>query len=262
MPNVVVGVVATFIVSLFLASWFLRLRCRGIGPPFGRRARPWALFIVVGTAVVSSGAGLLIVAASNHVHAAYAGIAGSAGLWFPRMPPQDLTPRTLGAWLALPFSRLYDRMGEDMQDWCDTRIRAAAPRPQWIADAATYYYHQVRGRLKDGQARSRLDDWQESITHKIGVVRLIELETTSVRLGEAMQKHYSTQNIRKYADEDLPRLARRLNSDALNELNLFLAYLYRRGYHKLLVFPFRPGAQRPQPRRAEPTAPDRQAPGK
>jgi hypothetical protein len=257
MPYVVLGVVATFIVSLFLACWFLRLRCRGVGPPFGRRARPWALFIVVGTAVVSSGAGLLIATASNHVHAAYAGIAVPVGLWFPRMPPQDLTPRTLGAWLALPFSRLYDRMGDDMQDWCDTRIRAAAPRPQWIADAATYYYDQVRRLLKDDQARVRLNDWQESITHKIGIVRLIDLDTTSARLREALQRHYSTRDIRTYADEDLPQLARRLNSDALNELNLFLAYVYRRGYHKLLVYPFRPGAQRPQPRRPDQTVRDR-----
>ena len=257
MPTVVVEVVATFVVSLFLANWFLRLRYRGIGPPFGRRARPWALVIVIGTAVVSSGVGLLIVAASDHVHAAYAGIAVPLGLWFPRIPPQDLTARTPGAWLALPFSRLYDRMGDDMQDWCDTRIRAAAPKPQWIADAVTYYYDQVRGLLKDGQARVLLDDWQESITHKIGIVRLIDLDTTPFRLREALQKHRSTQDIRRYTDEDLPRLARRLNSDALNELNLFLAYVYRHGYHKLLVFPFRPGAQRSQPRRAEPTIPDR-----
>ena len=257
MPVAVVEVVATFVVSLLLANWFLRLRCRGIGPPFGRRARPWALVIVIGTAVVSSGVGLLIVTVSDHVHTAYAGIAVPLGLWFPRIPPQDLTPRTLGAWLALPFSRLYDRMGDDMQDWCDTRIQAAAPKPQWIADAVTYYYDQVRRLLKDGQARVRLDDWQESITHKIGIVRLIDLDTTPIRLREALQKHHSTQDIRKYTDEDLPRLARRLNSDALNELNLFLAYVYRRGYHKLLVYPFRPGAQRPQPRRAEPTVPDR-----
>ena len=97
--------VATFIVSLFTAYWFLRLRCRGIGFPFGRRARPWALVIVIGTAVVSSGAGLLIVTVSDHVHTAYAGIAVPLGLWFPRIPPQDLTPRTLGAWLALTGRR-------------------------------------------------------------------------------------------------------------------------------------------------------------
>ena len=31
------------------------------------------------------------------------------------------------------------------------------------------------------------------------------------------------QNLRRYADDDLPRLARRLESDATNELDLFLA---------------------------------------
>jgi len=50
--------------------------------------------------------------------------------------------------------------------------------------------------------------------------------------------------VRRYADDDLPRLARRLESDALNELNLFLAAVYRLGYHKLLIYPFRPSAHR------------------
>jgi hypothetical protein len=257
MPDYLLGVVGTFVLSLVLGYWFLRLRCRRKGRPFGPRARGWALLIVVGTAVLSAGAGLLIVAASDHVHAAYTGIIVPVGLWFPRMPPQDLTPRTLGAWLALPFSRLYDRMGDDMQDWCDVRIRAAEPKPQWIADAVTYYYDQVRGPLKDDQARRRLDEWQESITHKIGIVRLIDLDTTLARLGEALQKHHSTRDVRKYTDDDLLKLARRLKSDALNELNLFLAYIYQRGYHKLLIYPFRPGVHRDQPRRAEPTGRDR-----
>lgn len=257
MPGYLLGVVGTFALSLLLAYWFLRLRCRGIGHPFGPRARGWAILIVVGTAVLSVGVGLLIVAASDHVHAAFTGILVPVGLRFPKMPPEDLRPKTLGAWLALPFRRLYDRMGEDMQDWCDIRIRAAEPRPQWIADAVTYYYDQVRGRLKDDRARARLDEWQESITHKIGIVRLIDLDTTLARLGEALQRHPSTRDVRKYTDEDLLKLARRLRSDALNELHLFLAYIYRRGYHKLLIYPFRPGTHRPQPRRAEPTKPDR-----
>ena len=257
MPGYLLGVVGTFVVSLFLAYWFLRLRCRGIGHPFGPRARRWACLIVVGTAVLSAGVGLLIVALSDHVHAAFTGLLVPVGLRFPKMPPEDLTPKTLGAWLALPFSRLYDRMGDDMQDWCDIRIQAAEPKPQWIADAVTYYYDQVRGRLKDDKARARLDEWQESITHKIGIVRLIDLDTTLARLGEALRRHPSTRDVRKYTDEDLLKLARRLKSDALNELNLFLAYIYRRGYHKLLIYPFRPGTHRPQPRRAEPTKPDR-----
>ena len=183
-----------------------------------------------------------------------------SGLWLSKLPPGGdrlSSGRTfsLGV-LTVPFGRLYERMGDDMQDWCDTRLRAAAAKPQWIADAATYYHDQVRGGLKDGRARADLGRWQESITHKIGIVRLIRLDTTPARLQESLQRHSSTQHIRKYAENDLPRLARRMESDALNELNLFLAYIYRLGHHKLLIYPFRPSAHRTPARHAEPMTPD------
>ena len=257
MPSWVVGAVGTFALSLILAWGFLRLRCRGVGNPFGSRARFWAILIMVATAVASTCVGLLIVAASRNIPA-YVGIVVPGGLWFSKLPPQrdrDLLHRTLPGVLTLPLSRLYDRMGDDMQDWCDTRVRAAEAKPQWIADAVTYYYSQVQGGLKDGQARADLGRWQESITHKISIVRLISLDTTPARLGAALRMHSSTQHIRKYADDDLPRLARRLETEALNELNLFLAYVYRLGYHRLLIYPFRPSVHR-APARAEPTAPD------
>ena len=260
MPNWVAGVAGTFALSLIVAYGFLLLRCRGVGHPFGPRGRFWAFYIVVATAIVSTGIGLLIATASHHMPTAYAGIIVPCGLWFSKLPPQGdrlSSGRTLPAVvLTLPFSRLYDRMGDDMQDWCDTRLRAASAKPQWIADAVTYYYDQVQGGLKDGQARADLGRWQNSITHKIGIVRLISLDTTPARLWEALQMHPSTQHIRKYTDDDLPRLASRLESDALSELHLFLAYVYRLGHHKLLIYPFRPSAQRAPARRAEPTAPD------
>jgi hypothetical protein len=262
MPSWVVGVVGTFVLSLILAYGFLRLRCRGTGPPFGPRARYWALFIVASTAVLSTGVGLLIVAASNGIPA-YIGIIVPGGLWLSKLPPQrdrDLRPRTLAAAATLPFSRLYDRMGDDMQDWCDTRLRAASARPVWIADAAQYYYDNVAGRLKDGKARADLDRWRDSITHKIGIWRLINLDASPARLRASLQAHPSTQHIRKYNDDDLPRLALRLQTEALNELHLFLAYVYRLGYHKLLIYPFRPSAHRDPAQRAEPMAPDLQAP--
>ena len=61
----------------------------------------------------------------------------------------------------------------------------------------TYYYDQVRGRLKDSRARTRLDDWQESVTHKIEIVRLIELDTTPARLREALRKHPFMREVRR-----------------------------------------------------------------
>jgi len=47
-----------------------------------------------------------------------------------------------------------------------------------------------------------------------------------------------------------------MESDALSELNLFLAYVYRLGYHKLLIYPFRPTVYRAPARRTEPMTPD------
>ena len=263
MPSLVLGGVGTFAVSLIVAYLFLRIRCRGIGPPFGRRARYWAFFIVVSTAALAAAVGVLVVAAS-HVPA-FVGVIVPGGLWFTKLPPQrdrDMLPRTRSAVLTLPFSRLYDRMGDDMQDWCDTRIEAARPRPQWIADAAQYYWNQM-GRVTDPRARAQLDRWRDSIAHKISMVRLIDLDPGPGRLRVSLQMHASTAHARKYADDDHDRLARRLETDALTELHLFLAYAYRLGYHKMLVYPYRPGAHRPAPQPppqvqpAEPVTPDR-----
>ena len=255
MPNWVIGIAGTFVLSMILAYGFLRLRCRGVGYPFGPRARFWAFFIMVATAIVSAGAGLLVVAASRQIHAAYFGIIVPGGLWFGSLPPQGdklSSGRSFpaGVW-ALPFSRLYDRMGDDMQDWCDTRLRAASPKPKWIADAATYYYDQVRGGLRDVHARAGVARWHESIAHKIGIVRMIDSDAAPAQVRAALQMHPATQNMRKHTDDELPRLASRRESDALSELHLFLAYVYRLGHHKLLIYPFRPSVQRILVRRPE-----------
>ena len=258
MPGLVLGGVGTFVVSLILAYMFLRMRCRGIGPPFGRRARYWALFIVVSTAALAAVVGVLILSASRV--SAFVGVVVPGGLWFTKVPPQrdrDMQPRTWSGLLTLPFSRLYDRMGEDMQDWCDIRIAQASPNPRWIAEAAQYYWNQM-GRVTDPRARDNLDSWRASIVHKIGIAQLIDLDASPARLRAAMALHPSTQQIRTLSEDDLLRLARRLESDALNELNLFLAYAYRLGYHNMLIYPSRWGVLRPEaqpPPQAQPAAP-------
>jgi len=214
---------------------------------------------VAGTAIVSTGVGLLIVAASRHSPAAYAGIIVPGGLWFSKLPPQGdrlSSGREFSAGvLTFLFGRLYERMGDDMQNWRETRLTAASVKPQWIADAATYYYDQVRGRLKDDRARAELGARQESIRCSIEIVRLISLDTTPARLRERLQNHPS-KHVRKYPDDDRPWLARRLESDALGELDQFLDRIYQLGYHKMLIYPFRPSVHRAPARSAEPTAPD------
>ncbi len=92
----VVGGVGTFVVSLITACLFLHVRCRKIGRPFGPRARPWAIFIVTGTALLSTALGLVILAASQQPPAAYLGILVPGGLWIA-----GVTPRDRQAWIPL-----------------------------------------------------------------------------------------------------------------------------------------------------------------
>ncbi len=267
MPSWVV-VAGTIVISLVSAYGFLMLRCRGTGNPFGRRARWWAIAIVVITGAVSTGIGLAAIAAGGHTIAAYVGLVLPSGLWLGRMsgqrspgPGDGGLPHHLVALVALPLRRLDDRMGDDMQDWCDARLRAASMTPQWLSDAAEYYYNQVGSRLKDNRARDQLARWRDSIGHKIRIVRLIDLETTPARLLGALDDHPATRDSRKYSVDDLARLTRRLIAESENELHLFLARVYRLGYHSLLIYPFRPqplARTRPapgsQPAGREPTA--------
>jgi hypothetical protein len=58
-------------------------------------------------------------------------------------------------------------------------------------------------------------------------------------LHAELRCHWSTQDYVRLAG-DPQGLAERLESDARNELHLFLAHVYRLGYHSLLIYPIRP----------------------
>jgi hypothetical protein len=247
MSGTVLDAVGTFALSFILAYVLLRLRCRKIGLPFGPRARYWSFFIVFSTAAVSTLVGLLIVMASHHGHNTFVGAIVPCGLWFRQFPPQrdlDLRPQTASNLLTVPFSRLYARMGDDMENWCEIRIMAAAPQPRYISDAVTYYHNQVSSRLKDRQVLAELDGRRTAITHKIKIVRLVSKETTLARMRTELQMHPSTEHMRDFTGDDLEELARRLESDALNELRTYLSRAYQLGYHNMLIYPFRPSAHR------------------
>ena len=246
MPGWIAAVAGTFALSAVSAYAFLRLRCRGSGDPFGRRAKWWAMTVIVLTAILSTGVSVAAVAVSDHARAAFLGLVIPSGLWIGQVSTHRGLQRTatalrpVVACLTFPLRQLYERMGDDMQDWCDARLEAASRTPQRVADAAQYYHNQVATRLRNSQAKEQLDRWKESIEHKIGIIRLINLDTTPARLHAALQWHPSTRDFGKYAAGDLPRLADRLEADAQNELYLFLAYVYRLGYHNLLIYPIRP----------------------
>jgi hypothetical protein len=238
-------VVVTIVISLLSAYGFLMLRCRRTGNPFGHRARWWAITVIAITAAVSTGAGLVVLAAGDHVIAAAAGLVLPSGLWLGKAARRygDRVPRGLIALVTFPLRRLDDAMGEDMQQWCDTRLRAASRTPQYVSDAAEYYYNQVGGQVRDDPVHNQLVRWRDSIRHKVGVVRLIEAEEGLALVEEALRDHPATTDPRKYPVDDLARLARRLMAEAENELFLFLACVYRLGFHRLLIYPFRPEAE-------------------
>jgi hypothetical protein len=242
MPGLVLGVIVTFALSLFLSCRFLRMRCRGVGTPFGPRARSWGAFIAVGTAAVSTAVGMLIVVASSHSGAAFAGVIVAPGLLLSRVPPQrdlEVRPRTRAHLLTLPFSFLADRIGEDMQAWCDYRMAAAKSEPRYLGYTVQYYWNRMTG-VRDQRTRDILDTYRKSIVHKMDCVRLIDLDASHAKLRDAFQQHPSTQHIRTFTDDDLIWLSKRLESDAESELCQFLSRAYQLGYHKMLVYPFRP----------------------
>lgn len=227
---------------------FLRVYCRGTGYPFGPRSRWWAITVIVIISAISTGLGIAAVAASHHMRAAYVGLAVPSALWLqkPAAKRGTLEPARLAGWLTFPLRRMTDGMGDDLETWCAVRERVVAGLPRWVAEAAMYYHNQLT-RLKDRLARQEMRRLRDSIRHKTHIVELIDLDTTPERVRAALQSDPATRDMGKYADDDLPRLARRLLSEAENELHRMLAYAYRHGYHDLLIYPSRtppPGGMR------------------
>jgi hypothetical protein len=241
MPSWIAGAAGTFAISAVSAYLFLLLRCRGIGYPLGPRARWWAFAIVAITAIISTGLGAAAVAVNGHLRAAVIGLVAPSGLWLGKASGQRRHRRSfLPAWLiaavTFPLRHLDDRMGDDLQEWCDARSAAVSENYELIPDAAQHYCLQVTNQLKYADAREELHRWRESIRHKVRTVRLIDLGTTPGRLQAELRRHPGTRDSRKYTAEDPERLAARLTSEAENELRLLLAYLYRLGFRKLVIY--------------------------
>jgi hypothetical protein len=241
MPIWVLDVVSAFALAIVESYGFLVLRFRTVGRPFGPRARWWAVTIILVTAAMSAGFGLAIAAVVHDSRAVYAGLVVPCGLWLGQTtesgPDRGPLARPLTGWATFLLQRLYDRMGDDMQEWCDARLSWASRSPLGLTDAVDYYYGQVSARLADERPRVPLDRWRESITHKISVVRLIRLESTSDRVRGALRSQPLSGGLATYVAGDPGLLAERLESDAKSELGLFLAYLYRLGYRDLAAFP-------------------------
>lgn len=256
MPSWAAGAAGTLAISAVSAYLFLQLRCKGIGYPFGPRARWWAMAVVLMTAMVATGLGVAAVAVSDHLRAVYIGVLVPSGLWLGKQSAThrgrrgSAVLRTLLADVTAPLRYLNDCMGHDMQHWCEVKSAAAAKNPELIYDAAEHYYLQVANQVKDRQKHDDLDIRLLSIKHKAAIARRVRLGTAGAAVLEHdLQDHPATRENRKYAADDPVLLASRLESDAENELALLLAFIYQLGYRKVLTYHgFKP-APVPQARR-------------
>jgi len=199
--------------------------------------------VVLVTAMVATGLGVAAVAVSDHLRAVYIGVLVPSGLWLGKQSAshggrRGTAPlRTLLAELTVLLRCLNDSMGHDMQHWCDVKSAAVATSPELIYDAAEHYYLQVANQVRDRQKHDDLDIRLLSIKHKAAIARRVRLGMTGTAvLQHDLQDHASTRENRKYAADDPVLLARRLESDAENELQLLLACIYQLGYRKVVTY--------------------------
>jgi hypothetical protein len=254
MPGWVASVAWTALLSV-VSSWaFLVVRCRGLGRPFGPTSKWWAFAVVIITSAVATGLGVAVAAAGHHLRAAYIGLIVPSGLWLGRLAEQQQSrrrgrwrPEVLAGRLTFFVRRMDDRIGDDLEAWCDARLRAACGSPEVLGEATTYYHGRIVARWAKGDRRRQaLDRARDSILHKAGVVQLINFDTEEWRLEKALRAHPSTSPLLgKYTRKEL---GGRLLDSAENELRVMLADEYRRGRGKLLIYGLlAPGTIRSRP---------------
>lgn len=243
MPGWVASVALTALLSMASACVFLLARCRGVGRAFGPTSKWWAFAVIVITCVVATGLGVALETAGHHLRAAYIGLAVPSGLWLGKVAKQRERrgrrwlpeAEVLASWLTFIVRRMDDRMGDDLDVWCEARVRGACSSPRILRDATVYYHDRIVRRWpKDDRRRQALDREKDSILHKVEVVRLINLDTTQQRIDTALRAHPATSPlVGRYAREDL---ANRLLDSGENELRVMLSDAYRQGRSDLLIY--------------------------
>src|SRR5258708_23558436 len=181
MPGWVVSVAWTALLSV-VSSWaFLVVRCRGLGRPFGPTSKWWVVAVVIITGAVATGLGVAVAATGHHLRAAYIGLIVPSGLWLGRVAEQRHSrlrdrwrpeAEMLIGWLTFFVRRMDDRIGDDLEVWCDARLRAACGSPAVLGHATIYYHDRIVARRPKGDRRHpALNRVQDSILHKVGSVQ-------------------------------------------------------------------------------------------
>jgi hypothetical protein len=126
-------------------------------------------------------------------------------------------------------------MADDREAWCDERLEVASGNPRMLREATVYYYRHIVGRFLRADGRRRhFETMQETILHKLDVLKLTSIETTTARLNAVLRSHPSTISwVGRHTPWDL---ASRLQDSAENDLRCMLADAYRLGCDKLVIY--------------------------
>lgn len=242
MPRQVVELSLTFALAAASAGIFLLLRCQGVGRPFGRSARWWAIAVIGLTGLVSTVAAGVTVYVVQRIHPAFVGMVAPSGLWLGylrqrgdgrRGPAHEIS--TL--WLATLLDRLHQAMAEDRLTWCEARVDE-----RWSAYelslAANHYYEAVVQRMSSEEhRRERVHARLQAIEKRLDIVFLLEDGASRSKIMTAMNGSRVTKQVRyeRYA-KDPARLGDILVHDAENDLIRLLGSAYRCGYYNLERF--------------------------
>ena len=119
------SIAGTAALSMMLAYMFLRLRLRGVGSLFGPQSKLSAVALIVLTGIVPTGLGLILALVTHNKGVMlYLGLLLPSVLWLPKAAVErirkrgSLLPESL-AWLRSPTRRLDERIGDDMEAWCE-----------------------------------------------------------------------------------------------------------------------------------------------
>lgn len=238
------GLYLTFAFSCLSALFFLRLRCRNRGQPFGPQARRWALPVIVAIGVASTGSAALLDLLGYYAPATLFvfGIAAPGSLCIERLR-EDLPRRRSSAeaaatlWLSWLLARLDDAMADDKAHWIEARIDFEWPDHTMLL-AARHYHNCLCGRLPEEERGCHaIDAALADIEARLDIARLIDsdlppgkirTEITASRLG-------GDPRYRRDLD-DLTMLGRRLRHDSVREIDRLLGVAYGSGLYRLERF--------------------------
>lgn len=238
------GLYLTFAFSCLSALFFLRLRCRSRGQPFGPRARRWALPVVIAIGAASTVSAALLDLLGYYAPATLFvfGIAAPGSLCIERLREdlprrRSVAEKTATLWLSWLLTGLDDAMAEDKRHWVTERIDIEWPDEIMLL-AARYYHDFLCERLPEEERRHHeIHTMLKNIEARLDIAQLIDsdlppgkirTEITASRLGD---NPWYRRNL-----DDLTMLGRRLRHDSVREIDRLLAIAYGSGLYRLQRF--------------------------